>query len=382
MSETPRQVLDRCDLMVCVGSGGVGKTSTAAAMGVWAAARGRKVMVLTIDPAKRLANSLGLQAFGNEGVKIDLSGIEGADPDGELWAMMLDTQRTFDNLVGQLAPNPETRERILSNPIYRTLSDTFAGSQEYMATEKLHDLASSGRYDLVVLDTPPVKNALDFLEAPGRLSRFFDKRVLGWFLTPYDEKKVFGSRLMMGTSAVIFRLLSYIFGREFLDDLSEFFLLWKDMTEEFRIRHERVLEMFLSQKTAFVTVCAPTEPSIEVARFFGEELARRRFPRGGVIVNQVYRCRDEPLDPEALMGDAVRELAADLGPRVAPQMLARLRAAHGRYRELVAVEQSHVEAVRSGMGPRDGFLVQVPRLEDEVNDISGLLEIGGHLFGE
>ena len=372
----PRKMLAETQLVICVGSGGVGKTSTSAAIGLRAALEGRRVLVLTIDPAKRLANSLGLSAFGNEIARIRL-------PDGtpgELHALMLDTQSTFDNLVGQLAPDIATRDRILRNPIYRTLSDTFAGSQEYMATEKLHDVVTSGRFDMVVLDTPPVKNALDFLEAPGRLTRFFDKKVLKWFLTPYDEKKVFGA-LMMGTSAVIFRLLSYIFGKEFLEDLSEFFLLWQDMTEEFRRRHDRVQGMLREGSTRFVTVCAPTEPSVEVASFFAIELRKRGLPRAGVVVNQVHPGGLAELSPKEVLGAMAAERAEDLAGGTDRTLLARLALTHTRYRELVAAERARIDEIRRLLGDHDGFLIEVPRLEEEVNDLDGLARLGDHVFG-
>ena len=188
-------------LLICVGSGGVGKTSMAAAIGVDAARRGRRVLVLTIDPARRLANSLGLERFGNQETRIDLRPV-GAQG-GELWAMMLDSQQTFDELIRRVAGSEERQQAILNNHVYQSITDTIVGNQEYMATEKLYDVVTSGRFDLVVLDTPPVKNALDFLESPGRMARFVDKRIMKWFLTPYDEKRVFG-RLLMGTSAVLF----------------------------------------------------------------------------------------------------------------------------------------------------------------------------------
>jgi len=375
-------MLDQKKLIVCVGSGGVGKTSTSAALGLRAAIRGRRVLVLTIDPARRLANSLGLNEFGNEEAQIDLSSIQAR---GSLSALMLDTQTTFDQLIGRLAPDAETRQKILDNAIYRTLSNTFASSQEYMATEALHDVFTSGRYDLVVLDTPPVKNALDFMEAPGRLSRFFDKSIIRWFLAPYDEKRVFGVRmastLVAGTSAVVFRLLGYIFGKDFLNELSDFLLLFKDMYDGFRIRHEEVIELFRSDATAFLTVCAPTEPSIEVAAFFARELRSRNYPRAGVVVNQVYPSRGQKLDAKALLGDAVEELGADMKSSVRAGILARLSSAHGRFREVAEIQRGWVREVQSWMGPDDGFLVEIPRLEREVHDLESLAEMGDLLLG-
>ncbi|MEM6930055.1 MAG: ArsA-related P-loop ATPase, partial [Myxococcota bacterium] len=214
--------LERTKLVVCVGAGGVGKTTTAATIGLAGALRGRKAMVLTIDPARRLANSLGLTTIGNVGTKVDLASL-GLDAEGELWAMMLDSRGTFDALIAKFAPDEASRDRILSNHVYRHMADTFAGSQDYMATEKLYDIASSGEYDLIVLDTPPVKNALDFLESPGRLVNFLDERVLNWFLRTPGDSSLLSGRIMLGTSAIVFRLLGYVFGQDFLDDLATFF---------------------------------------------------------------------------------------------------------------------------------------------------------------
>lgn len=362
-------------LVVCVGSGGVGKTTTAAAMGLWGAMQGRKVMVLTIDPARRLANSLGLSRFGNEEARIDLSSLaplQGQNK-GELWAMMLDSQRTFDDLVARFAPDPVLRDRILQNHVYRHMSETFAGSQDYMATEKLFDVAMSGRYDMVVLDTPPVKNALDFLESPGRLVNFLDERVLKWFLTGGS------SRFMFSTSNIVMKLLGHIFGREFLDDLALFFNEFQVLLEGFRERHQHVLELLHGPETSFVTVCAPTEPSVEVATFFQDEFRARGLPRAGVVVNQVHRCAHDAHDADAVLGDLARELGADLPPEVVASVLARLGMSHHRLYELAEAERGLIQRVR-GASRGGGFLQQVPRLEGEVHDLPSLLEVGRNLF--
>lgn len=373
-----RQTLDAAvdgrELIVCVGSGGVGKTTTAATIGLWAATRGRKVLVLTIDPARRLANSLGLSEFGNAEKRIDLGEVEVA-AGGELWAMMLDTRTTFDQLIRSTAPDEATAQRILANPIYQTMSDTFAGSQEYMAAEKLHDVVIEGNYDLVVLDTPPVKNALDFFEAPGRLSRFMDRRVIDWFLQP-PSTGLF-STVVHGTSALVWKLLGYVFGSEFLGDLAEFLQLFKDMVDGFRERHERVLELFRSDRTRFLTVCAPTEPSVEVAGFFAEELRKHDYPRGGLVVNQVHVSAAGPLEAGVLLSEVAQKLAGDLEPRTAASLVARLGAAHGRLRQQASTEAQLIERVRPTAG---GVLVEVPRLEHEVHDLDGLLAVAGHLF--
>jgi anion-transporting ArsA/GET3 family ATPase len=255
------------------------------------------------------------------------------------------------------------------------MSDTFAGSQEYMAAEKLHDVVVSGAYDLVVLDTPPVKNALDFFEAPGRLSRFMDRQVIDWFLLPPSKGLL--SSVVHGTGAIVWRLLGYVFGSEFLGDLAEFLQLFKDMVDGFRERHERVLELFRSNDTRFLTVCAPTEPSVEVAGFFAEELRKHDYPRGGLIVNQVHVSAAGALEAEVLLGEAARELASDLESRTAASLVARLGAAHGRLRQQAGTESELIGRVSPIAG---GVLVEVPRLEHEVHDLHGLLAVAGHLF--
>ena len=378
MSADFGELLQSRNLLICVGSGGVGKTSMAAATGLRAALEGRRVLVLTIDPAKRLANSLGLQRFGNDEMQIDLSAM--GDVKGELWAMMLDSRHTFDNLIRRVAPNPKARENILSNHVYRNITDTIVGNQEYMATEKLYDVVDSGRYDLVVLDTPPVKNALDFLESPGRMSKFVDKRIMKWFLMPYDEGKIFG-KFFKGTSAVLFRLLSYVFGREFLADLSEFFVHFRDLYEGFQERHEAVLKMFHASSTGFLVVSAPNQPAMDVARFFVEELQERKMPGIGVLVNQRHMTLGESLNSEEIFGEKARSAAADLAPHTAGALLARLGASHRRLRELSALENDLVSDL-STIIPADQSLWSVPRLPGEVHDLQGLSRVGDCLFGE
>lgn len=366
------QLVARQRLIVCVGSGGVGKTTSAAALALKAALVGRRVLVLTIDPARRLANSLGLSEFGNTEVRIDLTA-QGAK--GELWAMMLDAPSTLDDVIRRVAKDDATRDAIFANKIYRHMAGSFSGSQEYMATERLYDVHSSERYDLIVLDTPPVKNALDFLESPGRLARFLDRQIMKWFLTPYEEEKVFGKRLLMGTSAVVYRLLGHIFGREFLDELSVFFTLFKDLYDGFRERHEAVARLFSASTTSFLVVSAPTEPSVDVARFFLEELRHRHLPVGGVLVNQVHRATNQAPDVEALLGPLARDLdGATSGP-----LLARLGAAHRRLRELAALEAARVEELRRYAGGGTQLTV-VPRFAEEVHDLAGLLRLHGNLF--
>jgi anion-transporting ArsA/GET3 family ATPase len=377
--------LEGTRLVVCVGAGGVGKTTTAATIGLCGALRGRRALVLTIDPARRLANSLGLKEFGNEETQIDLralrasAGAVGPAPEGELWAMMLDSRSTFDNLIARISTDPEARDRILKNHVYRHMADTFAGSQDYMATEKLYDLVTSEKYDLLVLDTPPVKNALDFLESPGRLINFMDERVLRWFLQPSDANALLGRRLMFGTSAVVYRLLAYVFGKDFLEDLTTFFQDFQGLYQGFVERHQAVVDLFRAESTSFVTVCAPNESSLDVAVFFQEELAERDLPRGGLIVNQVHDCEGDEHDATAVLGELAQRLGSDLPAATLPSVMARLGMAHRRLHALRVAEAALTERVRAA-ARGGGFYQEIPRLEGNVHDLQALSVVGDALF--
>ena len=285
---------------ICAGSGGVGKTTTSAAIAAGMAARGKKVAVLTIDPAKRLADSLGLPELGNEERRVDpgLFTEAGVDPgDGELWAMMLDPKATFDEVVRKHAPDEETRERILSNRIYQQLSNALAGSQEYMAMEKLFEIWAEDRYDLLVLDTPPSRNALDFLEAPKRLTQFIEGRALRVFMAPTGIAAKVAGR---GTSAV-FSILKRITGVDLLQDLAEFFQAMSGMVGGFRERARRVNELLADSQSMFLVVCGPQGEPIDEAVYFHRKLVEAQLPFGGVIVNKVHYAEEagDDLDDRA-----------------------------------------------------------------------------------
>jgi anion-transporting ArsA/GET3 family ATPase len=377
--------LDGVSLIACVGSGGVGKTTTAATLGLYAAARGRKVIVLTIDPAKRLANSLGLQGMSGEPTRIDLArlpeiGVQPAEG-GELWAMMLDSRGTFDALISAVSPTPEARDRILGNHVYRAMADALAGSQDYMATEKLYDLVRDGRWDLVVLDTPPVKNALDFLEAPGRVVAFLDERVLSWFLAPIRSRKSGGgwaSWLLSGATGGLYKLLGYVFGQEFLDDFGEFLDDFNGLYEGFRQRHTAVLALLRDPRTTFVIVTAPTEASVDVARFFEVELRRRELPLAGRIINQVHVIGEAgPGDAAALEAQAAAQ-AGDLPTQTAPRLVAHLQAALAELRARVASERAVLAELQTEA--RGGFWKEVPRFAQDVHDLPALWAVARAIF--
>ena len=377
-----QQLIDDKKLVICVGAGGVGKTSMAAAIGVRAACDGKKVLVLTIDPAKRLANSLGLSRFGNDEAQIDLSTIAEVTEckeGGELWAMMLDGQHVFIELINRVAKDNETRDAILSNNIFQSIAETIVGNQEYMATEKLYDVVSGDRYDLIILDTPPVKNALDFLDSPGRMARFVDERIMKWFLSPYDEKTIF-SRIVSTTSSVIFRLLAYIFGKDFVSEISLFFQSFTDLYEGFQQRHQAVENLFRSTDTIFTIVCAPNGPATEVAHFFISELNKRKMNIGGVVVNQCHVTSEFALDPAPLLR---RVLSDDHSELSTPERLltARMKSAHRRLRHLSIYENRLSVMIKERLSEAQG-LWHVARLQGEVHDLQALVKVGEILFEE
>src|SRR5213078_3347771 len=280
------ELLDGKRVCICAGSGGVGKTTSSAAIAAGMAGRGKKVAVLTIDPAKRLANSLGLPELGNEERLIEPERFTeyGIDMKGELWAMMLDAKRTFDDLIERHAPDEEARDRILSNRIYQEVSNAMAGSQEYMAMEKLYELHQEDRYDLLVLDTPPTRHALDFLEAPERMTRFIEGKSLQFFLRPGR----FGVKMLGRSGGILFSALKRITGIDLLQDLSEFFQSFGDMAQGFSERAQRVNELLGRRHTTFVLVTAPERDPIDEAFYFWRRLKEAKLPFGGFVINKVH----------------------------------------------------------------------------------------------
>jgi anion-transporting ArsA/GET3 family ATPase len=347
--------LERKDVCICAGAGGVGKTTTSAAIALGMAARGKKVAVLTIDPARRLASALGLPELGNEERRVD------APVDGELWAMMLDAKRTFDELVELHAPDERTRDSILGNRIYQQLSSAVAGSQEYMAMEKLHELHQESRYDLLVLDTPPTRNALDFLDAPRRLSAFIDSRSLQLFTTPGR----LGLKVLGRGTGLVFAAMKRATGIDLLEDLSEFFRSFGEMTEGFRERAERVNALLADHRTAFVVVTSPSSAAIEEAGYFHQRLVEADLPFAGVVANRVH-VADGPVDPAAL-ADALGEGLARKVERT-----------YEEQRVLAERDRENLATLRRRL--RRKPMIEVPHLDDDVHDLAGLARMNEHLF--
>ena len=366
------------DTRVCVvgGSGGVGKTTTSAALAAGMAARGLKVAVVTIDPAQRLATALGLDELDNEPQRIASERFAAAGlplGEGELWAMTLDPKRTFDELIARLSPDDDTRERILANRVYRELSDAIAGSQEFTAVAKLHELAQDGGWDLLVLDTPPSRNALDFLDAPDRLRAFFEGRALQTLLRGGGA----GLRLLGRGTGLVLGLLRRVTGAELLSDLSDFFRLLGGLLGGFRERAQQVEELLRAPGTTFLLVTSPEREPIDEALFFQRRLRSAGMTLGGAVVNRMH------VDADALAGedDALLDLparieqAAGLSPALAKQVAAAYADEH-RLARRDAANMAHLRERLGGRVP----LLQVPLLEDDVHDVAGLVRLYVHLF--
>ncbi len=278
------ELLEGKRVCVCGGSGGVGKTTTSAAIALGMAARGAKVAVVTIDPAKRLANALGLHELENEPRRVDPERLTAIDVKGELWAMMLDPKRTFDELIDRIAPDPSRAAEIKANRVYRELSTAVSGSQEFTAVAKLYELDRDGDFDLLVLDTPPSRNALDFLDAPGRLTSFLDGRALKAFVRPTG----FGMRVLGRGAAPFLGALRRVTGVDLLSDLATFFGLLGGMTDDFSERAAEVEKMLRADTTAFVLVTSAQPAAIDEAVWFRRTLAESGLPFAGVIINRVH----------------------------------------------------------------------------------------------
>jgi anion-transporting ArsA/GET3 family ATPase len=355
---------------ICAGSGGVGKTTISAAIATGAAARGLKVCVLTIDPAKRLADSLGMEELGNEARQVEPSRLQeqGVELEGELWAMMLDAKATFDDLVRRHAPDEETRDRVLSNRIYQQISNALAGSQEYMAMEKLFELHSEGRYDLLVLDTPPSREALDFLDAPRRLTQFIEGRSMKVFMKPTG----IGMRIAGRSVSVMFSILRRLVGFDLLADLQEFFTAFSGMVEGFQERAKRVNELLADPSSCFLVVCGPQGEPISEAVYFHRKLVEAKLPFGGVIVNKVHSFDDHRgTDDEELRRRLVELLAdQDLGDRVAANL--------ADYRALAERDAANIDHLAAELQTQS--VIRVPYLDEDVHDLAGLAEVNRYLF--
>jgi len=338
-------------VIVCCGPGGVGKTTVAAALAVEGARRGRRTVVVTIDPAKRLADALGLDALTDTPGRIE------GDWPGELWALMLDPRSTFDGLVGTYAPDPAQAETILGNRFYRNIAGALAGTQEYMAMEKLFELHVDDRFDLVVVDTPPTRNALDFVDAPRRLTRFLDNRLFRLLMLPARG----GFKALNLATQAFLRTVGRVVGADVVADAVAFFQAFEGMEEGFRRRAQRVLELMADPATAFVLVTAPRRDAAREAEFFAEKLQESGIAVQGLVVNRMH-----PRFPA-------------VAPMAGAGALAPLYRNVAELARMAEGQEEHVVSLAERVGTP---AVRVPELETDVHDLAGLARLSAYLFAD
>jgi anion-transporting ArsA/GET3 family ATPase len=355
-------------VVICLGAGGVGKTTTAAALALGLAARGQKVAVVTIDPAERLASALGLSELSGEPSRIDpqLFVDQGVAMKGELWAMMLDAKRTFDEIIARLAPDERAREEILANPVYRELSSAVAGSQELSAISKLYELRHERDFDVIVLDTPPSRNALDFLEAPTRLLGFLEGRALKVFLAPGGlTARIFGR-----STGLIFTIFARVTGVDMLSDLSTFFRSLTGVIDGFGERTRSVASLLRDPTTSFLIVSSPEPEPAREAVFLAGRLTAAGMAHGGVIVNRVHSNGLDGHSAQAVQALLASELGDALAARVANN-LADFD---------VLVQRDRATVARLARELEEPHPLLVPHLDQDIQDLAGLAHVADHLL--
>jgi anion-transporting ArsA/GET3 family ATPase len=375
----------RTRIIVCCGSGGVGKTTTAAAIGLRAAEYGRQVCVLTVDPARRLAQSMGLTSLDNTPRLVD--GIDDA-AGGSLHAMMLDMKRTFDEIVEAHA-DPARAAQILANPFYQSLSSSFAGTQEYMAMEKLGQLRRSDEWDLIVVDTPPSRSALDFLDAPERLGRFLDGRLIKVLTAPVKASRPFGRVINAGLS-VMTGALTKLLGGQVLRDAQTFITAFDTMFGGFRERAVATYRLLQAPGTSFLVIAMPEPDALREASYFVERLGEERMPLAGLILNRVHTPASSGADSSGAGSSrlsAARALAAAETLEAASQHEAGVPEAPPGYAATAAALRLHAERMNLGTRERrvaGSFIsthpavpvIEVPALPEDVHDLTGLRRVG------
>lgn len=375
----PLEALRTKRVIVCVGSGGVGKTTVAATLALKAAVEGRKAIVLTIDPARRLANALGLSTLGNQETRVEDEVLRaaGLQPRGELWAMTLDLKRSWDDFIHRTVPG-DRAEAILKNRFYQTLSSALAGSQEYIAMEKLYELYARGEWDLLILDTPPTAHALDFLDAPNRVLDFLDNEAARVILGPALAAGRVGLRLFNLGGNYIAKTLSKFTGGETLQELAAFMLEIQGTYDVFKDRAAKVKALLGSDEAAFVLVTSAHAFTIDEAIYFHQLLVQERMEVAAVVANRVHRD---------FLGDlhspSVAELADGLARSGipdggAPPLSARLEQTVLEARAMAKLDARHLE--RLALACRPSAQLRVPRFDTDVYDLPGLWSLSQHLF--
>ena len=377
---TLEQLLATKEIVICCGSGGVGKTTTAAALGAMAATHlGGKVLVVTVDPARRLANALGLESFGNVETQVPPEAFTaaGVEPQGELWAAMLDTKQSWDDLVRRHAPDAATRDAILANPLYTNITGRFVQSHDYIAMERLYEIHASGRYDLVIVDTPPTRNAIDFLEAPERMADFFSSRLLRWLTVPYR------SRLVNVATKPFYKVADTILGSAFLEDIAEFFMLFQTMYDGFVKRARSVQRTLEDKRTTFVVVSTLESAPVREAEFFIDALEAESFHLGAVVLNKVlpsYLLDTKAAKAAKAISSDPDGTAAALPAVGEPDDVARvLDDVANSYLDFRVVATRESEQ-RKELAAQPEAIATVPYFDSDIFDLAGLLQLGEQLW--
>ena len=397
------------EMIVVCGSGGTGKTTVSAALGAMAATRlGARVLVLTVDPARRLATALGLGSQGlGDGdagnragteVQVDPALLLAADPSadaagpnvrqGELWVAMLDTKAGWDDLIRRHAPDAALRDQVLANPLYQNITGRFVHSHDYLAMERLHELHASGRFDLVIIDTPPSRNALDLLDAPGRMKEFFGSRLLRWLTVPYR------SRLFTAASKPFYQVADRVLGSRFLQDIAEFFVLFQTMEKGFVSRADEVERLLVDPRTSFVVVSTLEAAPAYEAAYLSRELHRRGMSLGAVVLNRALSpdlrkpaaaraartLRDQVDDPEFVaditgIANTADATGTDLSPADVRTVLTEVAE---RFHDVAVVASREAER-RAELESIGALTVSAPALTRDVSDLASLLDLGRHL---
>ncbi|MGH9079503.1 MAG: ArsA family ATPase [Acidimicrobiales bacterium] len=375
-------------MVVACGPGGVGKTTTAAAAALMAALRhGSKVLVLTVDPARRLADALGLDGIGNTEHRVPDAAFAaaGIKPRGELWAAMLDTKESWDALIRRHAPDARTRDEILANPLYQNISGRFVQSHDYIAMERLYEIHSESDYDLIVVDTPPTRNALDFLDAPQRMADFFSSRLLRWLIVPYR------SRLVNVATRPFYQIADRILGTEFLADISEFFILFQSIYDGFVARAESVRRLLSDRRTTFAVVSTLEAVPLREAEFFAEQLTSRQLHLGAIVLNKVLpdylhgtagaAVADTMRERAAGLADGMSSVLAGVDPAVddrdqVARVLAEVADNYLNF-QVVALREMEERAMLSVV---PDVLATVPFFDTDIYDLAGLLRLGEQIW--
>ena len=368
-------------IVVCVGPGGVGKTTTAAALGALAARQGRRTLVATIDPAPRLADALGVGQLSGQPQPVAPGACRtlGIPEDGLLWAVRLDTQRAFAALVEEQVSDPEMRRRIFANGIYRQITTRLSGSQEYAATLALYDLARQKKFDLIVLDTPPTANALEFLEAPRRIADAVSSPALQWFARPLEKTGRFSLQRLRSGGAMVLRRMAKFVGSQFLDDIGAFLVDFNQVLAGFHMRAQQIDQLLRGDRVSFLLVLAPERPAIEEALYFQGRLREAGIPLGGFIANRVH--------PAPGLTDAATleaRLAAQPGlagwPRADIALAAERLAALAQQSQILCTAERD-ELLRLARAAPGVGVAEIPLLDHDIENLAELRVIGETLAG-